>query len=363
MGFRSVRLFQFRNIRDTEINFSDKDIYLVGENGQGKTNFLESIYLLCYGSSFRTKNESFLIRDPEKEMSLSAEFHDGEQIRKIQLKIEKGKKFISIDGKKIHDRKELLAEFPCIAFTHDDINFVNGPPTTRRTFLNQTISLYDSSYIDTLRVYNRVVKLRNKVLKERRSDLLDIYDTQAVEAGLVLQKKRKALVEEFNLTFTRLYQIISGTSVKLEIRYSPSWKGALSSDAVGAVMRANRSRDLQYAATTSGPHRDRIGFYADGRNFAATASTGQIRLISLSLKASQTSFAAKKSGKLPVLLLDDVLLEMDLEKRKRFLENLPDYRQAFFTFLPDEGLVDYKDAGPIYRVKNGSINIDEGLNQ
>ncbi len=360
MGFRSVRLFQFRNIRDTEISFSDRDVYLVGENGQGKTNFLESIYLLCYGSSFRTKNESLLIRHPEKEMSLSAVFNDGEQSRKIQLKLEKGKKQISIDGKKIRDRKELLAEFPCIAFTHDDINFVNGPPSSRRTFLNQTISLFDGAYIDELRVYNRVVKLRNKVLKQHRGDLLDIYDSQAIEAGLELQRKRTALIEEFNQTFTRLYQLISGTQVKLGIRYSPSWKDAADTDSVLELLRANRNRDLQYMATTSGPHRDRLGFYADGRNFAATASTGQIRLISLSLKASQTSFAARKSGKLPVLLLDDVLLEMDLEKRKRFLENLPEYRQAFFTFLPDEGLVDYKESGPIYRVNGGCIEKNEG---
>lgn len=360
MGFRSVRLFQFRNIRDTEISFSDRDVYLVGENGQGKTNFLESIYLLCYGSSFRTKNESLLIRHPEKEMSLSAVFNDGEHNRKIQLKIEKGKKQIAIDGKKIRDRKELLSDFPCIAFTHDDIGFVNGPPSIRRNFLNQTISLFDSSYIDTLRVYNRVVKLRNKVLKERRGDLLEIYDSQAALSGLELQRKRTALIDEFNLTFTELYQRISGTDVKLEIRYSPSWKCEPTVQAVNELMTANRNRDLQYAATTSGPHRDRIGFYAGGRNFAATASTGQIRLISLSLKASQTAFAARKSGKLPVLLLDDVLLEMDLGKRQRFLENLPEYRQAFFTFLPDEALVDYKDSGPIYRVSGGCIDKDEG---
>ena len=356
MGFKSVRLFQFRNIKDTEINFTDKDIYLVGENGQGKTNFLESIYLLCYGSSFRTKNESMFIKYPEKQMSLSAVFNDGEQDRAILLKFDKGKKAISIDGKKIRDRKQLLEDFPCIAFTHDDINFVNGPPNSRRVFLNQTISLYDGSYIDNLRVYNRVVKLRNRVLKERRIDLLDIYDAQVIEAGIELQKKRTALVEEFNTTFTRLYQIISGTSVKLEIRYSPSWKCEPKVADVSEILHSNRGRDLQYAASTTGPHRDRIGFYAGGRNYASTASTGQIRLISLSLKASQTSFAAKKSGKLPVLLLDDVLLEMDLEKRKRFLEHLPDYRQAFFTFLPDEGLVDYKEAGPLYMVNDGIIS-------
>ena len=359
MGFRSVKLFQFRNIENSEIVFTDRDVYLVGENGQGKTNFLEAIYLLCYGSSFRTRNDRILVQHGCGGMSLQAVFNDGRQDRRILLKIESSGKSIQIDGKKIKDRKELLSEFPCIAFTHDDIACVSGPPNARRTFINQTISLYDESYIDNLRAYNRIIKLRNKVLKDGRADLLDIYDEQAAEAGFELQKKRESVIGEFNDTFTDLYRNISGTDTEIRIRYSPSWKDAEDAAGIIPILKASRSRDLAYAATTTGPHRDRIGFYSGGRNFASTASTGQIRLISLSLKASQCAFSARKSGRLPVLLLDDVLLEMDLGKRKRFLEHLPEYRQAFFTFLPDEGLVDYKKGGPIYRVSGGKILREE----
>ena len=357
MGFSSVRLFQFRNIADSEIKFSDKDVFLVGENGQGKTNFLESIYLLCLGSSFRTRNESLLIKNNFRDMSVSGVFNDGESERRIKLKIENGKKSIEIDNKRIRDRKELLSVFPCIAFTHDDINFVNGPPSARRQFINQTISLYDYSYIDALRSYSRVIKLRNRILKERKTALLDVYDAQAAEAGIEIQRKRTALIDGYNNVFTYLYRSISNTDVDLAVRYAPSWK--LSADAgpetVCAHIRENRNRDLAYGTSTTGPHRDRIGFYAGGKNFAATASTGQIRLISLVLRASQASYTAEKSGKKPVLLLDDVLLEMDLKKRQRFLDFLPGYRQAFYTFLPDEGLVNSRKAGPLYRVLDGNI--------
>ncbi|MDC7226127.1 MAG: DNA replication and repair protein RecF [Spirochaetales bacterium] len=359
MAFSSVRIFQFRNLDDTEIVFTDKDIYLIGENGQGKTNFLEAIYLLCVGSSFRTRNESLLIKTGFREMSLTADFSDEGIIRKIQFKLDRGKKSIRIDSKQIRDRRELLAQFPCIAFTHEDINYVNGPPALRRLFINQTISLYDASFIDSLKTYNRVIKLRNKALKERRSDLLDIYDRQAAESGLEVQKKRIKLIEEFNSTFSYLFRNISGYNINLSIRYSPSWKTELSSDAVLSFIRENRNRDMMYKTSTTGPHRDKIGFYADGRNYAATASTGQIRLISLVLRASQAAFTADKSGLKPVLLLDDVLLEMDLKKRRRFLDYLPEYKQAFFTFLPDEGLVDYKESGPLYRVENGRISGEE----
>ena len=355
MAFSSVRIFQFRNLEDTEIHFTDKDIYLVGENGQGKTNFLESIYLLCLGSSFRTKNEYLLIKSGNDNMSLSAEFTESGIKQRIILKLSKGKKTIKIDDKQIRDRRELLAQFPCIAFTHDDINFVNGPPSLRRLFLNQTISLFDSSYIDSLKTYNRVIKLRNKVLKDKNIKVLDVYDMQAAEAGLEIQKKRIKLVEEFNLTFSYLFRNISSYDIDLKIRYSPSWKFELSKDNILKSFFENRRRDIMYKTTTSGPHRDRIGFYTASGNYAETASTGQIRLISLVLRASQAAFTADKSGKKPILLLDDVLLEMDLEKRKRFLNYLPEYKQAFFTFLPDEGLVDFKESGPLYRVKNGRI--------
>lgn len=355
MGFSSVRIFQFRNLEDTEIRFSDRDIYLVGENGQGKTNFIEAIYLLCVGSSFRTKNESILIKSGCKDMSLTAEFNDDYVHRGIQIKIENNVKSILIDGKRIKDRKELLSEFPCISFTHDDINFVNGPPLLRRLFINQTISLYDGAYIDSLRTYNRVIKLRNRILKERRFDLLEIYDNQAAAAGMEIQRKRIALIDEFNKTFTELYRNISGNNLNLIIRYSPSWKCNPEPGNALVLIKENRSRDMMYNTTTTGPHRDRIGFYADGKNYAAIASTGQIRLISLVLRAAQAAFSYSKSGKPPILLLDDVLLEMDLEKRKRFLRYLPNYKQAFFTFLPDEGLINYKMDGPLYRVKDGKI--------
>ncbi len=355
MGFSSVKIYQFRNLENTDIKFTDKDIFLVGENGQGKTNFLEAVYLLCIGSSFRTRNEAFLIKNGSSDMSLIGKYEDPSLSGIIKLKIEKGRKIIEIDGRRIKDRKELLYSFPCIAFTHDDINFVNGSPALRRLFINQTISLYDGSYLESLRSYNRVIKLRNKALKERRENLLSIYDSQASVSGISLQQKREELIGEFNDTFSRLYRNISGYDIDLKIRYSPSWKCEMTDEDVLKILHDNRNRDLLYGTSTTGPHRDRIGFYSSGKNYSATASTGQIRLISLVLRAAQAAFCSVKSRRLPVLLLDDVLLEMDLQKRRRFLDNLPDYSQAFYTFLPDEGLVEYRKSGPIYRVSNGKI--------
>ncbi len=357
MIFESINFYGFRNIVNDEIRLSGKNIYLVGENGQGKTNFLESIYLLCVGSSFRTKNDSLFIKSGSKDMSISGFFLEDNIKRNIKLKIEGGRKKISIDDKNIRDRKQLLSDFSCIAFTHDDINFVTGPPAMRRLFINQTISLFDGLYIDTLRTYNRLLKIRNIILKERKTEILDVYDLQLAESGIEIQKKRNEIIKSFNSVFSNLYRNISGYDIDILIRYSPSWKLSedYSSEDVLKIIRENRKMDLNYGTSTSGPHRDRIGFCSDGRNYSSTASTGQIRLISLVLRAAQAFFSLEKSGKKPILLLDDVLLEMDLKKRQRFLDYIPDYSQAFFTFLPDEGLINNRNNGNIYLVKNGSI--------
>ena len=162
MGFRSVQLFNYRNLVDRRIEVNGREIFLVGENGQGKTNFLESVYLLCYGSSFRTRKDKELIEIGEKSMSVrGTSVTDIEN--DVQLKVEGGQKQIIFNGKKITDRKQLIQHLPCIIFSHDDIEFVSGPPERRRWFFNQTMSLYNPLFIDILRRYGKIIDRKSVV--------------------------------------------------------------------------------------------------------------------------------------------------------------------------------------------------------
>ena len=357
MGFRSVRTYQFRNLRDGEIDLYAPEVFLVGENGQGKSNFLEALYLLCFGSSFRTKDEALLTRFGEKEMALQCEYaSDGRAPFDLSLRIAEGQKRISLDGKAIQDRRDLIAAVPCIIFCHDDISFADGPPERRRWFFNQIMSLYDPLFIDTLRVYQKVLRQRNAVLKAGGSSLLDVYDIQLAEAGTEIVEKRKAAVDEFNATFTELYGKVSRLAGDCVIRYIPSWRGQQDRDAAVAALKERREEDVRMGTTGTGPHRDRFLFFREGRNFSANASTGQMRLISLVLRVSQAVFFSKKTGKKPVLLLDDVLLEIDGRRRVSFLESLPPYEQAVYTFLPDEPYEHYLRADTsVYLVSDGAL--------
>jgi DNA replication and repair protein RecF len=362
MGFRRVAVFGYRNLQDAAVDTGAEEIFLVGENGQGKTNFLEAVYFLSFGSSFRSASD-FLIpragqKSGEKEFSVRGHFQDSERDIDIVLKYQEGKKEIRLDGKQVRDRKELVSNIPCIVFTHGDIDFVAGRPERRRWFINQIMSLFNPLFIDLLRRYNRLIKNKNLVLKEGPASLLDSYDLQIAQAGLEIQRRRRETIQDFNRTFSRLFSEISRISGDVSIEYRPSWKDAENEEQIVRFLASQRNKDLEQGMCGSGPHRDRIRFIHQGRDYVQTASTGQLRLISLVLRVAQSIFFTEKTRKKPVLLLDDVLLELDLERRKRFLASLPGYEQAFFTFLPDEPYREYQKPGTlILRVESGILKL------
>ena len=360
MGFKSVSCYNFRNLENSEINTDSENICLVGKNGQGKTNFLEAIYILCYGNSFRTRYDSVLIRENESEMSLRGTYSDytGNN-NSISYMLKNKKKEIRFNSKQIKDRKEIIHNIPCIVFAHDDIQYVNGTPERRRNFFNQTISLFDLSYLDNLRNYNRILKNRNIVLKEGKDDYLSLYDHQMAETGLSIIRKRKEITEEFNKTFSYIFSLVSDIENSIKIVYNPSWKSDCEYDDI--INRLEKKRDSEKAACTSlsGPHRDRYLFYVSRRDFTKIASTGQLRLISLALKTAQAVFYKNKTGKKPLVLLDDVLLELDKDKKIKFIESFPEYEQAFYTFLPDEEYLFSGKNAVYYSVDNGVIKKNE----
>ncbi len=366
MSYRKIRVFQFRNLQNADIDLSAPEVFLVGENGQGKTNLIEAIYMLSYGSSFRTRKDDTLIANGQNQCALSGWLDSAET---VTIRIGKSsspaaKREIKLNEKTISDRKELIEHTPCIVFCHDDIEFVRGAPDMQRWFFNQTLSLFDPAFIDRLRTYTRILKLRNAVLKtcqeglagQDELQLLDVYDAQLAAHGIRLIQDRVHATAAFNGPCGAIFRKITRIDHDLLIRYRPSWKGPLQSDEIIASLRNHRKNDIRMGTTTSGPHRDRFQFSVDSRDFTQYASTGQLRLMSLILRVAQARFYAEQTGRKPVLLLDDVLLELDRDRRVQFLEELPEYEQAFFTFLPDEQYSAYrKDNTLIYRVNAGEI--------
>jgi DNA replication and repair protein RecF len=352
--FAALRTISFRNLRDNEVETRGKDIFLVGENGQGKTNFLEALYFCSYASSFRGVRDSELVRTGEKSCAVLA-FLDGSFCNRLAVKYENIKKTIDIDGKRLDDRKNLLQVIPCIVFCHEDMEFVAGTPEERRRFFDQTQSLYDPVYLDDLRKYRKVLKTRNAILKSGGNGvILDTLDPQLAEYGLKIMERREEAVKHFSDIFGPLYQEVSGLD-GIAVRYSPSWKKG-DIGGIIAFLEERREQERIMGVSLSGPHRDRYIFTRHNAEFAVKASTGQRRLLALLLRIAQARRFSFMTGRNPVLLLDDVLLELDPEKRRKFLAVMPEYDQAFYTFLPEEPYERYRKADTlVYKVEGGEI--------
>jgi DNA replication and repair protein RecF len=361
LAFASLYTVSFRNLADEKVNIRGKDIFLVGENGQGKTNFLEALYFCSYGSSFRGVRDAELITSGEKDCSVSVEL-EGSLYEEVRISCKAAKKIITLDGKKTDDRKELLSVAPCVVFCHEDMEFISGPPERRRWFFDQSQSLADVLYLDDLRRYRHILKSRNLLLKESRGKLnpetamvLDALEPQMAQYGQRLMEKRMEAAEKFSEVFQPLYHEVSAID-GITIRYAPSWK-EVDFDKICLQLAGNRERDISLGVSLSGPHRDRYIFLRHGMEFSSRASTGQRRLLALLLRIAQAKRYSDSTGHKPVLLLDDVLLELDSEKRRRFLEVMPGYDQAFYTFLPGEPYDQYRRPDTlVYQVENGRIH-------
>lgn len=354
MPFLSLSTYNFRNLENKTIDLLSKEVYFVGENGQGKSNLLESLYISSYASSFRTKSENELIKEGEKEYSIRGFFkEESEKTTSIVVSYKNGKKRIEKNGKQVKDRKELINAIPCVLFCHDDLEFSVGEPECRRFFIDQCLSMYDVVYIDFVRKYKQILKNRNIILKEEKYDLLEMYDIPLVKEGLEIQKRRFKAIFKFNTIFTSLYKEISGIE-GVKIAYDPSWKTENEAEILEYIL-SKREADKAMGTTITGPHRDKIYFVKDGKNFISTASTGQRRLISLILRIAQATYYTEITGKKPVLLMDDVLLELDPNKRQSVTALLPKYDQLFCTFLPGEPYEKYKHSTTrIYKIENGT---------
>ena len=363
MRFAFLRTVAFRNLLDAEIDVRGKDIFLVGENGQGKSNFLEALYFCSYASSFRGSRDKDIVRTGEKDCSASVLFEDS-LYRNVNVAYKDGKKIITLDGKKVEDRKELLAVAPSIVFCHEDMEFVSGTPERRRWFFDQTRSLWDPLYLEDLRRYRLVLKNRNALFRKdaqsrprldpETAAMLDALDPQLARYGLEVKAKRQQTADEFSLVFEPLYREIAGIA-GIGVKYLPSWK----EEELGGVLaqlRERREADLTLGVSLSGPHRDRYLFTREGQEFSEKASTGQRRLLALLLRIAQASFFSEKTGEKPVLLLDDVLLELDGEKRRKFISKIPEYDQAFYTFLPGEPYDRYRKSDTvIFYMDSGKV--------
>lgn len=351
MPLEWVSFYQYRNLTSRELDTSARQVFFVGENGQGKTNLLEAIYVLHLGSSFRTRIDQQLSQSGKNEWSVLGEIKLDMNCKKVLTKYQAGKKSISIDEKIITDRRELISLETVILFSHDDFLLITAGHESRRQFFDQTLIQISDSYLDSWKRYHHLLKQRNALLKQGRDEsLLEVIEQQMEPRARVLTEQRRSWMQSFEAYFVDSFNTVTDRESDLKLVYRPN----VDDDDFLGVWRRQRPSDLTKGHTQSGPHRDRWYLRWHNQDFTITASTGQVRLASLSLKVAQALFLKERANRPMVFLLDDVLLELDRDKRRRLMDHLPGYNQVFYTFLPGDHHFFTDDSRLVYTIKEGS---------
>ena len=323
------------------MNFDEKINIIYGDNAQGKTNILESMYVCATSKSHRGSKDREIIRFDNDESHIKVNVKKNDMNYRIDMHLKKNKpKGIAVNGIPIKRAVELFGILNIVFFSPEDLNIIKNGPSERRRFIDMELSQLDKIYLDCLINYNKVVNQRNSLLKEYafsgREDIissLDIWDMQLVKYGNDVIKSREKFVKEINDLVKSIHTKLSGDREQLEIIYEPCVK---EQDFESELVRV-RDRDLKFKCTNIGPHKDDMCFLINGMDVRKYGSQGQQRTAALSLKLSEIYLVEKIIHDKPVLLLDDVLSELDSSRQNYLLESIHDIQ----TMITCTGLDDF----------------------
>lgn len=355
MYINKIKLQNFRNYNEQEINLNKSINVFYGDNAQGKTNILEAIFLCTFGKSFRTNKEKELIKLGKDNANVIIEYEKKDRDGKISISIS-DKKQILVNGIKIKKLSELLGNINIVIFTPDDINILKGGPALRRRFLDMMIGQLKPNYVYTLNMYIKTLEQRNNYLRQIKEEnkpenLLDIWDEKLIEYADIIYKYRKEFIDKIKKKINIIHKKITDEKEEINIQYISNCE---SKEVYSELLKQRRKLDIIKGFTTKGIHRDDFEIYINNKELSIYGSQGQNRTAILSLKLSELQVIYDEIEEEPILLLDDFMSELDINRRKNFLNNI-NKTQVIITcaekieFLKEN--VDYC----LYQVKEGEI--------
>lgn len=310
-----------RSHRSLHIELSPTVTVITGANGSGKTTLLESLYLALQGSSFKG-SDSDMLQSARPWWKIDLLFHDGvKRTIKFDPSRTSGRKQFVVDG---HTNYRLLPKhkLPVVLFEPEDLRLLNGSPSRRRDFIDRFISQLNPLYQVTLRKYERTLKQRNNLLKQRApNDQLFAWDVGLSEHGAYIIEQRIAFIEQINSQLAAAYQDIAHTTDEITVHYSHTFVGDIKQRLLGEL-HAHLERDRLLGSTSVGPHRHDVRFEFNHSPALTVASRGEIRTIVLALKFLEVAIIEQLTGQKPLILLDDVFSELDISRQKALSETI-----------------------------------------
>ena len=339
MIVKSLKLKNFRNYDLLELEFDESTNILYGDNAQGKTNILESIYLCGTTKSHRGTKDRDMIQFEKEESHIEVVVEKKGVPFKIDIHLKKNSpKGIAINKVPIRKASELFGIINIVFFSPEDLNLIKNGPSERRRFMDMELAQLDKVYLNDLSNYNRIINQRNRLLKDAydRNELmetLDIWDLQLVNYGNKIMQRRKIFIDQMNEIISDIHEHLTGGKEKLMIQYEPG----IGHMSLEEAIKKNRERDIRMKSTSIGPHRDDICFIASGLDIRKFGSQGQQRTAALSLKLSEIELVKNMIHDKPILLLDDVLSELDKHRQNYLLDSIRDIQ----TLITCTGLDDF----------------------
>ena len=346
MILKSIKLINFRNYQNLEMEFSPEINFITGQNGSGKTNILEAVSIISNLKSFRNILDKDMIRWNNNSYYCSGEITGSEQARfEVGFSNEnfKIKKKLKIDGNEIKKVSDYYGKLITVAFIPSDINIISGPPEIRRRYFDSVISKLYPEYIDDLNRLRQILNARNILLKKIKAGLtdlkqIDVWNRMFADKSYSIIKKRIEFINIFNSIFYNIYKNISGEIESPLITYN-STLNYISHEEIFNDILNNQRRDIRRGSTGIGPQRDDYLFCnSPGFNFMNYASQGQKRTAVISLKISEFEIIKKIREKKSIILVDDIFSELDEKRRNNMIEILIKEGQLIFTMVDNNRL-------------------------
>ena len=375
MKIKSLKLLYFRNYLSTNIEVHPSLNVLVGNNANGKTNIIESIFCLALGKSYRTKSDSECIMFGETATAMSCIVNKNDRELDIMLGINNKGKSAKIAGIKKTKLTDFVGELNVVLFSPEDLQIVKGSPALRREFMNREFYQFSRIYHKYYLMYQHLLKQRNSYLKDMRKNpkdemslaYLKTLTSQLAKVALYITKERVSFVQDISkLTYKNMLNISNGQET-LKIKYKSSVLDALNiaeindesftEENLTKVMMKKSFDDIMRGSTKIGPQHDDLEFYINDLDAKMYASQGQQRSIVLSLKLAEINYLKEKTGTYPVLLLDDVLSELDKNRQLKLLDAINENVQ---TFITTPSISDIKEdllkKAKVFKIESGNIS-------
>ncbi len=362
MTVNSVKIKNFRNIADLSFTADNGVNVIYGENAQGKTNILETIWLFTGCKSFRGAKDNELIKFNEDFAKINLDFSDNAREKKSEIIIADKKKTASLNGVSLRSTAELIGSFYAVIFSPVHLSLIKDGPSARRKFLDTALCQLKPSYAEHLAGYKRALIQRNALLKDLHLnsglyDMLDTWDDQLARYSAYVIKERLQYIDLLSDYSKNIYSGISENKESFSVFYSKNINKDFSVKDIYLSeienLKNSRKEDILSKTTTVGPHRDDLEILINNVSARSFGSQGQQRSCALSLKLGESEIIKKVTGETPVALLDDVMSELD-EKRQDYVLNHINDRQVFLTCC-DPSQVLRLCGGRSFLIKGGEI--------